>query len=169
MSRLLSHSILLLTAIAMQLVYASNAFAQVENTIHIDSAASPMDTNSTEGAKVYTMVEIQPKFRGGMIGLYAHLRDHMKYPEQAQQNGIEGVIYVQFIVNEDGTVSDVEILRGVDSLLNREAIRVISEMPPWEPGYQAGKPVKVYYKLPIRFALQSPNEEEKRKRKRRKD
>lgn len=168
MSRLLSLSILSLT-VSVVLLRPLVTYAQEERIIEIDTAA-PVDTNAPDAPEVFTIVEIQPKFRGGMVGLYAYLRDHIRYPEQAQQNGLEGVIYVQFIVNEDGSVSDAEVLRGADSLLNNEAVRVISEMPPWEPGYQAGKPVKVYYKLPIRFTLQSPEgEEKKRRRKKRKD
>lgn len=151
---------------------STELWAQADSleTIWLDSAASTIDTGHAAEGRVYTVVEIQPKYPGGQLALFRFLSSNISYPLEAQEKGVQGVVYVQFIVNEDGTVSDVEVIRGVHALLDAEALRVVRMMPDWEPGYQSGKPVKVSYKLPLRFSLKSAeSKREKRKRQRRQD
>ena len=105
--------------------------------------------------QIFHIVEQQPEFPGGQKELMIWLRDNTKFPPIAKDAGITGVVYVQFVVREDGKVDpdDITILRGVHPALDNEAMRVVRKMPSWKPGRQRGKPVAVYYKLPFRFNL----------------
>jgi len=97
--------------------------------------------------------EHMPEFKGGDEGLFRFLKDNLKYPAFAKENGIKGKVFVQFVVGKNGKIRDVKILRGVNKLLDKEAIRVVKEMPEWTPGRQNGKNVSVIYNLPINFVL----------------
>lgn len=104
---------------------------------------------------VFEVVEEMPVYpNGGMNGLLQYLAKNIKYPVNAQTKGIQGRVSVQFIVNKDGSISDVGILRSVDPDLDAEALRVIKTMPKWIPGKQRGKEVRVRYTVPIMFGLQ---------------
>jgi len=102
---------------------------------------------------VFMVVENQPEFPGGVQALMKFLGDNIKYPVEAHKNGIEGRVITSFIVNKDGSVSDIEIVRGVDPLLDAEAIRVIEMMPLWKPGTQKEEAVNVSFKMPVIFRL----------------
>lgn len=97
--------------------------------------------------------EVQPKFPGGDQGLMSFLGDKIKYPEIAKENGIQGVVYVGFIVEADGSVTNVEVKRGVDPFLDKEALRVVSMLTGYSPGMQGGRTVRVPFVVPIRFQL----------------
>lgn len=101
--------------------------------------------------KVYDIVEQQPEFPGGPSAMAKWLGDNIKYPAEAAKNGIEGRVIVRFVIGSDGTVGNVEIVRGVDPQLDAEAVRVINAMPKWTPGKQDGKPVAVRYTIPVTF------------------
>lgn len=101
----------------------------------------------------FSIIEIKPEFPGGMKALMKFLSKTVKYPEAAIKKGIEGRVFVQFIINKKGKVVKVEVVRGVDPYLDREALQVIKRMPNWKPGIQRGKPVKVSYIIPINFKL----------------
>lgn len=103
---------------------------------------------------VFQVVETMPGFPGGDQALFKFLGDNVKYPVIAQENGIQGRVICQFVVNRDGSIVDVEVVRPVDPSLDKEAIRVIKSMPKWTPGKQRGKPVRVKYTLPVNFKLQ---------------
>ncbi len=103
---------------------------------------------------VFQVVEKMPSFPGGDAALFKFLGDNVKYPVIAQENGVQGRVICQFVVNRDGTIVDVEVVRSVDASLDKEAIRVIKSMPKWSPGQQRGKPVRVKYTLPVNFKLQ---------------
>lgn len=106
------------------------------------------------GEEVYEVVEKMPEFPdGGMSGLMKYLSANIRYPEAAHKAGTQGRVTVQFVVGKDGSIGNVSILRGVDSTLDAEAIRVISGMPKWKPGTQKGKPVNVRYTVPVMFRL----------------
>jgi protein TonB len=108
-----------------------------------------------EEPQIFTIVEENPEFPGGEKALFAYLSKNTNFPPIAKDAGIQGIVYVQFVVMEDGKINPdmVEILRGVHPALDQEAIRVVKSMPSWSPGKQRGKPVRVYYKLPFRFTL----------------
>lgn len=103
---------------------------------------------------IFTVVEEMPEFPGGQGELLQYLSKSIRYPVIAQENGIQGRVTCSFVVEKDGSVTDVQVLRGVDPSLDKEAIRVISAMPKWKPGKQRGKPVRVKYNVPVTFRLQ---------------
>jgi protein TonB len=103
--------------------------------------------------KIYVVVDQQPQFKGGEKARAKYLVNEIQYPEEAAKQGIDGVVFVQFIVENDGTVTNIKIKRGVNELLDAEAIRVVQNMPNWTPGMQNGKPVRVMVTMPIRFKL----------------
>lgn len=107
-----------------------------------------------EENKVFDVVEEQPSFPGGQGALRQWLRDNIKYPVIAAENGIEGRVIVQFVVSKTGSISGVTVARGVDPSLDKEAVRVVSSMPNWTPGRQNGTTVNVRYTLPVTFKLQ---------------
>lgn len=107
-----------------------------------------------EENKVFDVVEEQPSFPGGQGVLMQWLRDNIKYPVIAAENGIEGRVIVQFVVSKSGSISNVNVVRGVDPSLDKEAVRVVSNMPNWTPGKQNGTTVNVRYTLPVTFKLQ---------------
>ena len=110
---------------------------------------------------VFEVVEQMPVFPdGGMAGLMQFLGKNIRYPVNAQKNGTQGRVTVQFIVNTDGSISNVGVLRGVDPDLDGEAVRVISTMPNWQPGMQKGKAVRVKYTVPVMFRLNDEKKEE---------
>lgn len=102
---------------------------------------------------VYEVVEKMPAFPGGIAELMKYLSSNIKYPVEAHKAGIQGRVVVSFVVNKDGTVKDAKIVRSVDKSIDAEALRVISAMPKWQPGYQDGKAVSVRYTLPVTFRL----------------
>lgn len=102
---------------------------------------------------VYEVVEKMPAFPGGMAELMKYLSSNIKYPVEAHKAGIQGRVVVSFVVNKDGTVKDAKIVRSVDKSIDAEALRVISAMPKWQPGYQDGKAVSVRYTVPVTFRL----------------
>ena len=106
--------------------------------------------------KVYDVVEQMPHFPGGDAALMQFLRENIKYPETAEKHGIQGRVICTFVVEDDGSVTNVQILRSVDDLLDKEAVRMIQAMPKWVPGKQNGEPVFVKYTLPITFKLDTP-------------
>ena len=103
---------------------------------------------------VFVIVEKQPEFPGGTQAMMKYLAENIKYPMIAQENGIQGRVICQFVVNKDGSIVDIQVVRSVDPSLDKEAIRVIKSMPKWKPGKQLGKPVRTQFNLPVVFNLQ---------------
>lgn len=103
---------------------------------------------------IFQVVENQPEFPGGQSALMQYLSKNIKYPTISQENGVQGRVVVQFVVNKDGSIVDPVVARSVDPYLDKEAIRVVTTMPKWKPGMQRGKPVRVRYTLPVAFKLQ---------------
>lgn len=117
--------------------------AAVDNT-PVEPAPSP----------VFTVVESMPEFPGGQAALMKYLSSNIRYPQDAREMGIEGKVYLSFVVDKEGYVKNVEIRRGVYTSMDMEAVRVVKAMPRWKPGTQDGKPVNVLFNLPINFKLQ---------------
>jgi protein TonB len=108
-----------------------------------------------EEPEIFFIVEEMPQFPGGETALRKYIAENVRYPEMAKENDIQGTVYVRFVVDEKGKVTNVELLRGVDPLLDKEALRVVSSLPNWKPGKQRGKAVKVSHSVPIKFALKN--------------
>ena len=106
-----------------------------------------------EETKVFDVVEQMPSFPGGDAELMKFLHDHMKYPVIAEENGIQGRVVCTFVVERDGSITDVKVVKSVDPSLDKEAIRVLKSMPKWIPGKQNGSAVRVKYTLPVTFRL----------------
>lgn len=107
-----------------------------------------------EEEKIFVVVENMPEFPGGELALRKYIASAIKYPTIAQENGIQGKVFVNFVVDRDGSISNAKIARGVDPSLDKEALRVVNTLPKWKPGMQRGKPVRVSYTVPISFQLQ---------------
>ena len=132
--------------------YESNRRSKEEPSEIILPPPPPPPPPTSENV-IFRVVENMPDFPGGMQAMYKYLSDNMIYPRIARENDIEGTVHLQFIVNKDGSVKEVEVLRGVHPVLDKEAARVIVNMPQWKAGKQRGKPVNVYYNLPVKFKL----------------
>jgi len=104
--------------------------------------------------KVFDVVEQMPSFPGGQGALMQYLSSNIKYPVVAEENGIQGRVIIQFVVEKDGSVTDVHVAKSVDPSLDKEAVRVVKSMPKWIPGKQNGAPVRVKYTVPVTFRLQ---------------
>jgi periplasmic protein TonB len=103
--------------------------------------------------QIFTIVEDDPEFPGGPSALMQYLQGNLRYPTMAREAGIQGTVFVTFVVERDGNITDVRVLRGVGGGLDEEAVRVVRNMPRWKPGRQRGQAVRVQFNLPIRFVL----------------
>lgn len=131
------------------IVIATKKTLQMNNGKKKDS-----DQNKTNGDDdVFVVVENQPEFPGGVQALMKFLGDNVRYPVEAMKSGTQGRVITSFVINKDGSISDIEIERGVDPLLDAEAIRVIGMMPEWKPGTQRGQAVNVRFTIPVTFRL----------------
>lgn len=129
------------------------------NTGHKDAGSLLLNqTNNNnliedDGIELITAVEKSPEFPGGFEALIKYLDDNVRYPDEALEDAIEGKVIVRFDVNKDGSISNITIVRSLQTLLDAEAVRVINTMPKWKPGTQRGKPIKVGFTLPVNFSL----------------
>lgn len=136
---------------------------EIEDDIEIDVEADqeteveeyiPVEEEEEEEeAQIFTVVESMPDFPGGDEARIKYLNENIKYPQMARESGIQGRVFVTFVVEKDGSVTDVRVLRGIGGGCDEEAIRVIKNMPKWDPGKQRGKPVRVQFNMPILFKL----------------
>lgn len=124
-----------------------------EETAIVVAPVIQEEEEADEG-QVFFIVEDMPEFPGGELALRKFIANAIKYPVIAQENGIQGKVYVNFVVDKDGSITNARIARGVDRSLDQEALRVVNTLPRWKPGQQRGKPVKVSYTVPINFVLQ---------------
>jgi TonB family protein len=120
---------------------------------------NPESTNSANVLRrdgkddVFKISEIKPAYPGGEKAMMGYLSKNIRYPQTAKEDGIEGTVFVQFVVEKDGSITDVNVVKGIHSALDSEAKRVVSKMPSWQPGKQNGTDVAVQYTLPVRFEL----------------
>lgn len=135
----------------------------VEDEVEIEEELEIEDTESDEDEIIeieeedddefFMVVENMPVFPGGDLGLMKYIQKNVKYPPIAKEYNITGKVYVQFIVDKSGTVTNVKVVRGVDKNLDAEAVRVVKSLPKYKPGKQRGKPVRVMFTIPINFTL----------------
>lgn len=126
---------------------------KIGNQILVDEEVVPKIQLSS-GEEVFMVVDEMPVFLGGIQALRNFLAQSVKYPPEAVKKGIQGKVYVTFVVNKDGSVSNAKIARGVDPSLDTEALRVVKLLPKWKPGRQKGQEVAVQYTVPISFKLE---------------
>ena len=102
---------------------------------------------------IFTVVEQQAEFPGGLEAMVRFLQKNMKYPAIARRMGVEGTVFVSFVIDREGVISDLQVVKGISTECDKEALRVIKIMPPWKPGKQNGRPVKCRFVLPVKFKL----------------
>lgn len=135
-------------------------FSNAQETKTIPSSAQE---KNEEDDIIFLIVEDMPSYPGGMEEMTKYLQKNLKYPEVYQKNGITGTVIVNFVIETDGSVSNVKVLRGIGTEMDEEAKRVVEAMPKWTPGKQRGEAVRVSYNLPIRYQLNDPAPEKKKK------
>lgn len=137
----------------------ADSSTNVEQATVLQTSEEPVSGDLTEAEEataeqtVYDVVEQMPEFPGGNAKLKNYLEDHLQYPKVAQENGTQGRVIVQFVVNTDGSISDAQVARSLDTYCDEEALRLINNMPRWTPGQTGGKNVRVKYVVPITFKL----------------
>ena len=124
-----------------------------ETTVIAEVAIKEVVIEEEKADQIFDVVETQPNPPGGMSGWNKYLSNNLKYPTQARRMGVEGTVIVVFVINTDGSIQDVEVLRGIGGGCDEEAVKVVTKAPKWEPGKQRGKPVRTRMRLPIRFKL----------------
>jgi len=114
---------------------------------------APVEEEKEDVDQIFLVVEETATPKGGMSAFYKYVSDKMKYPAQARRMGIEGKVFVEFVINRDGSITDVKAIKGIGAGCDEEAVRVVQSAPPWNPGKQRGKPVRQRYVVPIIFKL----------------
>lgn len=128
---------------------------EVDQDTEIEVYVPPvMEEEEVVEAEIFTVVESMPEFPGGPAKMMEYIAKNIKYPAMARESGIQGRVFVNFVVEPDGSVSNVKVLRGIGGGCDEEAVRVVESMPTWTPGRQRGKAVRVSFNLPVRFTLQ---------------
>lgn len=125
--------------------------------LKLDVAVAPEPETKVKddiATKVFDVVEVSPSFPGGQSALMSFLQSNVRYPAIAEENGIQGRVIVGFVVERDGSISSVNVIRGADPSLDKEAVRVVKSMPKWTPGKQNGQAVRVKFNVPVNFKLQ---------------
>lgn len=127
-----------------------------DNTKYVPQEPPKVETAPVEDNdnKVFEFVEQVPAFPGGQEALFSYLQKNIKYPPIARENGIEGKVFLSFVVDKSGQIRDIKVKRGIGGGCDEEAVRVVRNMPQWKPGRQNGKEVNVMFTLPIKFTLQ---------------
>lgn len=128
---------------------------EAEHVLKVNEKVVDEVPPAVEETKVFDVVEQMPQFKGGDQALMEYLNKNLRYPPIAEENGIKGRVVCQFVVERDGSITDVKVVRSVDPSLDKEAVRVIKAMPKWTPGKQNGSAVRVKFTLPVTFTLQS--------------
>ena len=127
------------------------AFNATRYGVRIEFPSKSEKPESTEGETIFRSVEQMPQFPGGEAALKKYIDNHIKYPANAAKNNIQGRVIVQFVVNKDGSIGEVKVVRSVDKDLDKEAVRVVKSLPKFTPGRQNGQAVPVWYTLPVTF------------------
>lgn len=128
---------------------------EIDQETEVEIMEFTEEEEEVEEAEIFFIVEDMPSFQGkGQDGFRTWIGNNLQYPEIAAENGISGRVFVKFVVEPDGSISNVQLVRGVDPALDKEAIRVVKSSPKWAPGKQRGKPVRVSFTFPINFVLQ---------------
>jgi len=145
---------LMLPVIAMLLLLNSTFQTKAEPVSEMN-VVQQNPVASKDKPQIFNHVEVMPRYPGGDAALLKFLQENINYPKESQEKGIQGRVVVRYIVTSDGSIENVEVVKSLDSLCDKEAVRVVKAMPKWIPGKQNGTPVSVYYTLPIVFKLQA--------------
>ncbi len=130
-----------------------NLDVEVTEDTKVEEIVVQAEEPKEESEEIFNVVEESATPKGGIQAFYKYVFDKIKYPAQARRMGIEGRVFVEFVIQKDGSLSDVRAIKGIGAGCDEEAVRVVQSAPPWNPGKQRGKPVKQRYTLPIIFKL----------------
>jgi len=134
-------------------VLPENIYLDPDEPVYLDMPEI-IEKISENETKIHILPQVMPRFPGGIASLKKYIVKNVKYPKKARDADIEGKVYVRFVINLKGKIEQASIIRGVDPILNKEALRVVKSFPKWTPGLQNGKPVNVWFTVPIVFQLQ---------------
>ncbi|WP_297070365.1 M56 family metallopeptidase [uncultured Duncaniella sp.] len=148
--------------ITFRLTSGSSKTAEVTSSAAPSAPSAVNDATAQSGDQVFSVVEVKPQFPGGEAALLKYVGEHLNYPKEAYEKGTQGRVVVQFVVKSDGAIGQVKVIRSVDPLLDAEAKRVISSLPKFTPGMLGGKPVSVWYTLPVTFRIKGNKDEEQK-------
>jgi len=162
--------VLLVTPVAFLLVVAFTVSPVVKTVAQVDKQTQKAEVQSQSPKQeaqedIFTVVEQMPKFPGGDEARAKYMQSNIKYPDDARKAGKQGTVYVSFIVEKDGSITGVKVLRGFDKECDEVAMNVVKNMPKWEPGVQRGQPVRVQFNMPIKFALGEGEKKEEMEKK----
>lgn len=162
---LLKMAFILPLAMVLAIVFSASVSERIiaQESISDKELKSEQFKQQKQESDVYTEVEKMPEYPGGDDARIKFLVENIKYPAEARKNGVRGTVFVTFIVEKDGEISNVKALKGIGGGCDEEAVRVISMMPNWKPGMQKGKPVRVQFNMPIKFNLDNGGEKEVKK------
>lgn len=132
---------------------ADTVYASVSEKAEKRESKEKLSQQSENSNTVHDVVEQMPSFPGGQSALMQWLSNNIKYPTVAEENGVQGRVVCTFVVERDGSITNVQVVRGVDPSLDKEAVRVLRAMPKWNPGTQNGTPVRVEYTVPVTFSM----------------
>lgn len=125
-----------------------------QNEVIEEYIAPEIEEEEVVEQEIFIIVESMPEFPGGQLKMMEYIAKNIKYPQIARESGIQGRVFVSFVVEPDGSISNVKIMRGIGGGCDEEAVRVVQSMPKWTPGKQRGKTVRVSFNLPVNFKLQ---------------
>lgn len=153
--KLYSLTVLAMTGVLFACSTNPQAPAKQISRIEKTPAIKPVKSDSTmpQQNQIFVVVEKMPTFPGGLKTLMTYLAKNIHYPEQAKKQGIQGRVFVHFVINKDGSISNVRVLKGLSPECDAEAVRAVENMPHWIPGEQKGQKVRVAFNLPIKFSL----------------
>lgn len=137
----------------IEVVEDDEEIEEIEFDLDPEELPPPVEDVKIVEEPIQDFVEVDPAFPGGEAAMIQFIQKNVQYPELSREMGEQGIVYVQFVVNSDGSIQDVVVLKGVSDLLDKEAVRVVKKMPNWSPGEQAGKKVRVRYQIPIKFTI----------------
>lgn len=140
-----------LTLLLINMLPTGTLLAQEEMRIE---APAPHPESARDLDEPLRVVEVMPEYPGGQQAMFAYIGKELKYPEAAIESNVEGAVVISFVVERDGSIGDVKVLRGIGFGCDEEAVRVVKSMPNWTPGQQGGKAVRTSFNLPIRYKLQ---------------
>lgn len=117
------------------------------------SAAKAQQSDTTANSRVFTTVQVDPSFPGGIVKFFSYLKTNLKYPDEAHKNDVQGKVLVTFVVERNGSLTDIRVVKSLSAETDAEALRLMKDCPKWNPGTQNGNPVRVQYTLPIPFPI----------------
>ncbi len=157
-------SILLILICSELSIHAQDSNKSLDSLVEVITDNSEGMNSQSEDDPIFTIVEVMPEYSGGLDSLMQYLVRNIEYPSAAKKNLISGIVYVQFVVFKTGDVGNVKVIRGIGAGCDEEAVRVVKEMPKWNPGTQRGKEVNVLYTLPVRYVLMTKRQAKKAKK-----